>query len=228
VRSWPGASRSSLASLPRQMRTKNQASSAWLGLLVLGASCAQGSTGDVSDFGALASDDAAGSSVGDGTDAGSSSLSGDAGGGGSPSGPSTDDAGETDVMGGGSSSGSVGSGSGTGASGSGSGGSGSGAGGSGSSSGSTSSSGGSGSSSGGSSSSSGGTTAPITCAEADQAVGCCVANTVYYCKTSASSITSKTCSSGEVCGWDSAESYYYCVTAPGGADPSGTYPQACD
>ena len=84
------------------------------------------------------------------------------------------------------------------------------------------------SSSGGTSSSSGGTTAPMTCAQAGQAVGCCVGNTVYYCKASSSSITSKTCSNGEVCGWDSSESYYYCVPAPGGADPSGTYPQACD
>jgi hypothetical protein len=37
----------------------------------------------------------------------------------------------------------------------------------------------------------------------------------------------KPCTSGEVCGWDASKSYYYCVPSPGGPDPSGANPIAC-
>ncbi|MGO8994785.1 MAG: hypothetical protein ACLQVI_15825 [Polyangiaceae bacterium] len=69
---------------------------------------------------------------------------------------------------------------------------------------------------------------PTTCSQANTKIGCCVGNTVYYCSSSSSSITKKTCSSGDVCGWDSTDSYYYCVASPGGADPSGKYPIDCE
>lgn len=67
-------------------------------------------------------------------------------------------------------------------------------------------------------------TAPTTCTEADGKIGCCDGNVLYYCS---SSLTSKKCSGSDVCGWDKSSSYYGCVAAPGGADPSGTYPLAC-
>jgi hypothetical protein len=50
---------------------------------------------------------------------------------------------------------------------------------------------------------------------------------VYYCDSSGS-VASETCGTGDTCGWDSEEGYYGCVASPGGADPSGTYPQACE
>jgi hypothetical protein len=67
--------------------------------------------------------------------------------------------------------------------------------------------------------------APKTCTEADSKVGCCDGNVLYYCETS--TVTSKKCTGSDVCGWDSTSSYYGCVAAPGGADPSGTYPLTC-
>ncbi len=71
----------------------------------------------------------------------------------------------------------------------------------------------------------GGGSVPATCAAADDKIGCCDGNTVYWC--SSGSVSSKSCSSGEVCGWDTSKSYYGCVAAPGGADPTGTYPLGC-
>ncbi len=38
---------------------------------------------------------------------------------------------------------------------------------------------------------------------------------------------SMTCGAAQVCGWNAANGYYDCVAPPGGADPSGTYPEAC-
>jgi hypothetical protein len=67
---------------------------------------------------------------------------------------------------------------------------------------------------------------PTTCTEADNAVGCCAGNVLYYCMTT--TLATKTCTGSEVCGWDSSKGYYDCVAAPGGADPSGTYPLACE
>jgi hypothetical protein len=66
---------------------------------------------------------------------------------------------------------------------------------------------------------------PTTCTEADNAIGCCAGNVVYYCEKT--TLETKTCSGTDVCGWDKTEGYYYCVASPGGADPSGTYPLAC-
>jgi hypothetical protein len=70
---------------------------------------------------------------------------------------------------------------------------------------------------------------PTTCAEANDAIGCCGPNgNVYYCTGSGAggtTVTAKTCSSGEVCGWDSTKGYYYCVTTPGTAPPGD--PIAC-
>jgi hypothetical protein len=85
-----------------------------------------------------------------------------------------------------------------------------------------------GSSSGGSSSGSGsgGSSTPTTCTEARGSTGCCVGNEVYYC--SGSSLTHKSCSGGEVCGWNSSKGYYYCVASPGGSDPTGSNPIACE
>jgi hypothetical protein len=67
---------------------------------------------------------------------------------------------------------------------------------------------------------------PTTCAEADETVGCCAGDVLYYCKTT--TLTSKTCSGTDVCGWSTTYSDYGCVAPPGGADPSGTYPLACE
>jgi hypothetical protein len=65
---------------------------------------------------------------------------------------------------------------------------------------------------------------PTTCAEANGKTGCCEGDTVYYCNPS---LSSKTCTGGEVCGWESSKSYYDCVSPPAGADPSGKNPIAC-
>jgi hypothetical protein len=77
------------------------------------------------------------------------------------------------------------------------------------------------SSDGGSASDSG--SVPTTCVEASEKAGCCVDNVLYYCSPT---LTSKACTDGKVCGWDTSHSYYDCVDAPG-ADPSGTHPFEC-
>jgi hypothetical protein len=66
---------------------------------------------------------------------------------------------------------------------------------------------------------------PTTCAEADDTIGCCVGDVLYYCKSK--TLTQQTCKSTKVCGWNATEEYYACVAPPGGADPSGKYPIAC-
>jgi len=196
-----------------EVRTTNPIVWVWLCGLALAASCAQGSTDTQLPEGA----DAGGSSgiAGGGVEAGVPTPSNEDAGGGAinPNGSGGEDATAGDDTGGGSGSGGSGSGSGgsSSGSGSGSGGSGSGSGGSGS----------------GSGSGSGGSTVPTTCAQADTTYGCCVGNTVYYCKSGTNVITPKVCSGSEVCGWDSAQSYYYCVSGSGGSDPSGTYPIVC-
>jgi hypothetical protein len=66
---------------------------------------------------------------------------------------------------------------------------------------------------------------PTTCKEADDDIGCCVGDVLYYCVTT--TLTKQTCKGTKVCGWSKADDYYACVAPPGGADPSGTYPIAC-
>ncbi len=71
---------------------------------------------------------------------------------------------------------------------------------------------------------------PTDCTQAYGSIGCCAGNTVYYCSGGTSGFTSKACTSGKVCGWDSEGSsggYYYCVASPGGVDPSGNNPINC-
>jgi hypothetical protein len=86
----------------------------------------------------------------------------------------------------------------------------------------------SGSSSSSSSSSSGGV-APTTCAETNGSVGCCDGSgAFYYCSAGSTSVRKTTCTSGKVCGWNTSDKYYGCVDAPGGADPSNTYPMECN
>ncbi len=79
-------------------------------------------------------------------------------------------------------------------------------------------------SSGTSSASSGGV--PTTCAAADNAIGCCVGNSRYYC-SGTSVLTDDCTTNSKVCGWSTTYANYGCVDSPGGADPSGTYPLAC-
>jgi hypothetical protein len=54
-----------------------------------------------------------------------------------------------------------------------------------------------------------------------------VNNTLYWCE--AGEGFEATCKNGTVCGWDPNDDPpgYDCVASPGGADPSGTYPQYC-
>jgi len=92
--------------------------------------------------------------------------------------------------------------------------------------------GGSGSSSSGSSgqsSSSGNSSgsAPTNCSQAGGYAGCCYDNTYYYCANGSSTLTKKTCPSGQVCGWSSSKGYYACVAPPAEADPSNQYPIDC-
>ena len=87
-----------------------------------------------------------------------------------------------------------------------------------------------------STSSSGSTTAgssgnggvPTTCDGAHGNTGCCDGDTLYYCKTGSTTLTQTACSGSKVCGWNEADSYYTCVAAPGGADPSNANPEACN
>jgi len=68
---------------------------------------------------------------------------------------------------------------------------------------------------------------PTTCTQAYGTVGCCGPNGEnYYCSASSSTVTSKTCTGGKTCGWNSTDGYYACVTG-GGPDPSGQNPIAC-
>jgi hypothetical protein len=67
-------------------------------------------------------------------------------------------------------------------------------------------------------------TVPATCRQADSKVGCCVGNVVYYCDPT---LTSKTCTGSDVCGWDGTSDYYDCLAPPGRADPTGSYPREC-
>jgi hypothetical protein len=69
---------------------------------------------------------------------------------------------------------------------------------------------------------------PTTCAEAHDKAGCCNDGIAYYCKSGATTLTTEPCSGTKVCGWNSSEDYYTCVDAPGGADPSGSNPEACN
>jgi hypothetical protein len=68
----------------------------------------------------------------------------------------------------------------------------------------------------------------LTCAEVDGDIGCCDANGVlHYCSAAMMVLTSKTCATGTVCGWNATKGYYECVAPDGGADPNGMYPIAC-
>jgi hypothetical protein len=61
----------------------------------------------------------------------------------------------------------------------------------------------------------------------DWGVGCCDAQGVLqYCDVNLN-VDAQVCTCGSVCGWNAAAGYYDCVPAPGGVDPSGTYPIAC-
>jgi hypothetical protein len=109
-----------------------------------------------------------------------------------------------------------------------------GVGGSSSSTGSTSGQGGGGAQDGGSSTSTSSTTGsssggvPATCAAAHDSVGCCNDGTVYYCKSGETTLTATSCTGSKVCGWEASESFYTCVAAPGGADPTNANPEACN
>jgi hypothetical protein len=70
---------------------------------------------------------------------------------------------------------------------------------------------------------------PTTCTQADGPYGCCAGSTLYYClSNSGNSVTIHSCTHGDVCGWSESDGFYDCVSAPGGADPSGKYPEACN
>ncbi len=76
------------------------------------------------------------------------------------------------------------------------------------------------------SSSSGGV--PTICAQANDKIGCCDGSgAFYYCPSGYTTPKKTTCTSGKVCGWDSSQSYYGCVSPPVSSDPSGKYPMAC-
>jgi hypothetical protein len=68
----------------------------------------------------------------------------------------------------------------------------------------------------------GGDGGTFTCTQVNQGVGCCVGNTLYYCKTPTSTLTTTTCSGGDICAWKGSSNYYDCVMPPtetdGGAD----------
>ena len=69
--------------------------------------------------------------------------------------------------------------------------------------------------------------APMTCAEVDGNVGCCVGNTNYFCKSAATMVSSKACAAGEVCTWIASDGYYACAAGTVMPDPSGVHPIAC-
>jgi Calcineurin-like phosphoesterase len=68
---------------------------------------------------------------------------------------------------------------------------------------------------------------PTTCAGADGAIGCCTAGGVLYYCSGGSTLETKACTGGEVCGWSASDGYYACVAPPATADPSGTNPLLC-
>ena len=66
-----------------------------------------------------------------------------------------------------------------------------------------------------------------TCTQVSNAVGCCDPNGVlWYCSTTGA-LKSKMCAAGTVCTWNTTKSYYGCAAGSPVADPSGTYPIAC-
>jgi hypothetical protein len=70
--------------------------------------------------------------------------------------------------------------------------------------------------------------APTNCAQADNSIGCCDGNTLYYCEAG-EGFEVNCATSGQVCGWSgSVHTGYDCVSGPATADPSGTYPIACE
>ena len=71
-----------------------------------------------------------------------------------------------------------------------------------------------------------GSVVPTTCAQADGLYGCCIGQDLYYCLSG--TVIEQTCKNGRVCGWSASNAYYGCVAPPGGADPSGIYPIACE
>jgi hypothetical protein len=77
------------------------------------------------------------------------------------------------------------------------------------------------------------TSVPTTCAAADQDIGCCGPSGVnYYCgATTDTAPTAAACPAGSVCSWGTdgdGNSYYGCNAGTvATADPSGTYPIAC-
>jgi hypothetical protein len=51
---------------------------------------------------------------------------------------------------------------------------------------------------------------------------------LYSCMTQTDPAPTKTtCAAGTVCGWDDVNCIYSCVSPPGHADPSNTFPMAC-
>ena len=68
---------------------------------------------------------------------------------------------------------------------------------------------------------------PTTCLGADELVGCCVVNELYYCDPSTNKISKQKCSGGNVCTWDVNNLDYECEPGPVASDPSGTSPIAC-
>jgi hypothetical protein len=69
---------------------------------------------------------------------------------------------------------------------------------------------------------------PTSCSQVNYEIGCCVNNTLYWCDDFGDGYEG-TCKGGTVCGWDPNDDPpgYDCVASPGGADPSGEYPQYC-
>jgi len=64
--------------------------------------------------------------------------------------------------------------------------------------------------------------------QADYGVGCCADGVNYYCDQSGQGYADP-CTGSKVCGWHpKGGGYYACVDPPGGSDPSGTYPIACE
>ena len=66
---------------------------------------------------------------------------------------------------------------------------------------------------------------PTDCSQAYQTYGCCAGNVLYYCLTPTSTLTTRACTSGKVCGWDSAGPFYNCVSPP--ATSGAGHPIVC-
>src|SRR6185437_18959 len=67
---------------------------------------------------------------------------------------------------------------------------------------------------------------PTDCSGTDGAAGCCIGNTLYRCD-SGSFLTADCNMYNAVCSWNPSLNHYGCEPQDNGADPSGTYPQAC-